>query len=863
MPIYRTNQFWDYLSNESIITIREAKKLLTHLSYNFDTQNYDKSYYWQTISKLEIDGIKYETIRFPGGLTSWLANKLSIGIEEKSYLEYEWDEDEILAEAEKVKLINPDYEIRDYQLEAVETSLNNFRSLINASVGSGKEQPCDIIIPTPDGFKKFGDLKIGNRIFGLDGKSQFVTGIFPQGKKDVYKISFQNGATVECGLEHLWTVRKNHGKNKVITLKDMLNNYYKLDSRGFKRYLYSVDYIEPVEYAKKEYFIDPYILGILIGDGTLTTENIGFSCPDNEIEIVQRIIKILPKTHHLQANRYPACPQYYIRMSTPRGKGKYNLYKKEIKRLNLNVKSHLKFIPDEYMLGSIQQRKDLLAGLLDADGCCRKRKKHCSITYGTVSEKLAQDIQKLVFSLGGAATIRSYKRKNKRKEFEVRIELLFNPFLLNRKKSNFVPYRITNTIINIEKIRTTECMCIKVSNEDELYITQNYIPTHNTSIMALVCKCLINNNKILILNGNNLILGQIAERLASFGITDVSWKEGEEPDFAKSIVVMNIANSDSHLNRQDEKYINYLKNDVKTIIYDEAHHLQSLTAFEPILYTNPDNLKHLIGYSGSPFRNRKDPYKTQEDFRTVAIIGEPNFNYEMKDAIKAGSIAQPYGYFIRYPNKACFVPKAYEKNYNMQYRANITYNKARNKAGFEMLKFLNQYGIKTFASVNNTKAAQNKMKELKEIGINSLLICGNNTIYEWGNGPRGGLKLEKRKGGKTEVINALNNNYNIIFGTSVLDEGVSIDIFQAAVLFSAGKTNIAGIQRLGRASRKRINGQNVSFVIDFQDIGGYPTFEQHYLERREMMIDSGIKIFDNVLNFIDFIKRISEENKKD
>lgn len=523
MPIYRTNQFWDYLSNESIITIREAKKLLTHLSYNFDTQSYDRSYYWQTISKLEIDGIKYETIRFPGGLTSWLANKLSISIEEKSYLEYEWDEDEILAEAEKVKLINPDYEIRDYQLEAVETSLNNFRSLINASVGSGK-----------------------------------------------------------------------------------------------------------------------------------------------------------------------------------------------------------------------------------------------------------------------------------------------------------------------------------------------------SSMLALTCKCLLKNNeKILILNGNNLILGQLAERLKSFGITDISWEEGKEPDFAKSVVVMNIANSDSHLNRQDEKYISYLKNDVKTIIYDEAHHLQSLTAFEPILYTNPDNLKHLIGYSGSPFRNRKDPYKTQEDFRTVAIIGEPNFNYEMKDAIKAGSIAQPYGYFIRYPNKACFVPKAYEKNYNMQYRANITYNKARNKAGFEMLKFLNQYGIKTFASVNNTKAAQNKMKELKEIGINSLLICGNNTIYEWGNGPRGGLKLEKRKGSKTEVINALSNNYNIIFGTSVLDEGVSIDIFQAAVLFSAGKTNIAGIQRLGRASRKRINGQNVSFVIDFQDIGGYPTFEQHYLERKEMMIDSGIKIFDNVLNFIDFIKRISEENKKD
>ena len=78
-------------------------------------------------------------------------------------------------------------------------------------------------------------------------------------------VSFQNGASVECGLEHLWTIRKNRGKNKTVTLKDIKDNYYKIDKRGFKRYLYSVDYIEPVEYQQKNYFIDPYLLGILRG----------------------------------------------------------------------------------------------------------------------------------------------------------------------------------------------------------------------------------------------------------------------------------------------------------------------------------------------------------------------------------------------------------------------------------------------------------------------------------------------------------------------------------------------------------------------------------------------------------------------
>ena len=107
----------------------------------------------------------------------------------------------------------------------------------------------------------------------------------------------------------------------------------------------------------------------------------------------------------------------------------------------------------------------------------------------------------------------------------------------------------------------------------------------------------------------------------------------------------------------------------------------------------------------------------------------------------------------------------------------------------------------------------------------------------------------------------MEDNYNIIFGTSVLDSGVSIDIFQAAVLFSAGKTNIAGIQRLGRASRKRLKGKNVSFIIDFKDVGGNYIFASQYEKRKKMMIDSGIKLFNNVIDFINFIKEIAKENK--
>lgn len=1172
--IYNTQTFWSYICNEGPFIVNQVKDILTRKEYDFDTKKYNIRKFYQSINKIEVEGIVYETIRFPTGLINFILKKLPLQVEIKEPRYKIYNEQEVLECANVVKDINPSFEIRDYQIEACLASLNNFQSLIHSSVGSGKEQPCDIIIPTPEGFKKFGTLKPGDVVFGKNGKSQKVIGIYPQGMKDVYRISFQNGASVECGLEHLWTIRKNRGKNKTVTLKDIKDNYYKIDKRGFKRYLYSVDYIEPVEYQQKNYFIDPYLLGILIGDGTLTTENIGFSCPNTEIEIVQKIRDLLPKTYHLQPNLYPTCPQYYIRMSTSQGKGKFNLYKKEIERLKLNVKSHLKFIPEEYLLGSIQQRKELLAGLLDADGCCRKRVKSCSITYGTTSERLAKDVQQLVFSLGGAATIRSYKRKNRNKEYEVCIELLFNPFYLTRKRNNYIPYLINNTIINIEKIRKAECMCIKVSNEDELYITQNYIPTHNTSVMSLVCK-ILENDKILILNGNNIILQQIYDRLISFGITDVSWNPSKEPDYTKSIVLINARSSDERLNKQDEAYLDFLQK-VNTFVVDECfegnteiltntgwkkfqeltgnelfanfnaetkeiyftsgklikrlhtekcikwkvhrkssiiltpkhqqlyyhndlpikcniqdlkfynngnyiacsgkgigkdkhltnlerilialqadgcatqkndrhcyhigfykqrkikrwlellkafdgkvvelkplvknnkitrrwhiwlpeyseakakylnkcfdlttfsqekavefieeikqwdgfkqsenitayisqeksntdfvsavatlagysayqehgkdnrnnykdwyrvflskqykkvlqnckkeeidyndyvycvevpehniivrgsgdkqytfisgncQHMQALTNFEPIFYMDEINLKHIIGYSGSPFRNYDHPYNNADDFTLIAIIGEPAFSYEMKDTIEDQNIAQPYSYFINYRNKEAWLPDHLKDNYFVQYRMNITHNKARNRAGIEMLKFLNKFGVKTLASINNIKPGQNLMKTLKEEGVASIFVCGDNTVYEWKPTRSGKLKLYTEEGGVDNIKQAFEKGYNIIFGSTVMDEGVDIADFQAVVLFSGGKTPIAGIQRVGRASRKKKTGKNISFVIDFKDIGGASIFQNQYEKRKKMMKDCGVINIEKVQDFCKMIEELNSETE--
>lgn len=1104
MPLLITNTFWNYIINEDLSFLEDCKRILTKKIYNYDTNKYEYHAYYQ-----ELPFLNYMTLRFPAGLTKYLLSKTYLPIENKNKLETTYTEEDVLKIANEIQSINPKFEIRPYQLEATLTSLNRFSSLIQSSTGSGKGQPNWLEIPTPQGFKKIGELKVGDYVFGSNGKPTKISGVFPQGKQKIYKFKFTSGKETICDENHLWTFHCYGCKSKTYSTKELLTkNIYTIDKRGVKQYKFINELPKPIEYPEKQFDIDPYLLGVIIGDGNTTNRMVLISNPEIDKQLREFIDNKIDKTKYiLKIDYHTNCPRISINLINKRLK-KQSFFQK-IKDLKLDCKSIDKFIPKQYFYGSVQQRLELLRGLMDTDGCCYKRKKHCSVSYSTSSYQLAKDIQQLVFSLGGICRFKKSDNRKTNIGYNLLIQLKVCPFNLDRKKQNWVPFIRNERLCEISYISEDYTTCIKVEAENELYITSDYIVTHNTSILSLVCTILKDKN-ILILNGNNIILQQIYDRLISFGNTDVSWNPSKEPDYSKRIVLINTSTSDSRLNKQDDKYIDFLKS-VNAIIWDECfsgdteiltdkgykrfdeltgdelfanfkadtkeiyftkgdliikkptsqciswktankanviltekhqqlyydvntskikkdeiknisfinknnkifcsgrgigkkehlstadklliaqcvdesilqkfkdyfslidfsyevaeefiieiiklrrlkqsksvykyistnkdnvdfvsavaslagyetyqqhgidkrknykdwyrvflrkrelkslqnckkvpykqldtvycvnvpehniivrnggdyqyafisgncHHIQSVTAFEPIFYTDPEKLKYLIGYTASPFRNYNDPYANADDFRTIAILGEPAFKYEMKDTIQDGNIAQPYSYFIRYNNIKKDPPKQFKDNYYLQYRLNITYNQNRNKAGLEMLKFLNRNGIKTLASFSNIKPGQNMMKTLKLQGINSLFICGASTIYEWVYTQRGSLKLEKRKGSILDIKAALEGDYNLIFGSTAVDEGVDVDLFQAVVLFSAGKTPIAGLQRIGRAARKRKTGDNISFVIDFKDVGGCYIFEKQYKQRREIMEDSGIKNISNVQEFIQLIE---------
>lgn len=380
--------------------------------------------------------------------------------------------------------------LREYQAEGVAYGMEKLHFINGDAPGLGKEQPLSSLIATPDGFVKMGNVKIGTSVFGADGNIYNVTGVFPQGKKDVYEITFNDGVVTHCGIDHLWKIRdanrRRRGNGWIIKPLSFMLKWgvlSKLDNKreksGRKAALkWEIPMCDPVKYSEKDYLIHPYLLGIMLGDGSLGNKCICISIPDTEKEILDRITYLIPEYMKFTPNRSGACPNYSLAQKYAY---KNNPFMKEIRELKLDVNGSKKFIPEIYLHGSVEQRIELLRGLMDSDGSAKKNR----LTFHSKSKSLVDSVATLVRSLGGQAIIRIYDRThhNKGIEYQLNIRIKICPFYLTRKiaqynikKENYCSRYIKSVVLKSNE----ECQCISVSAPDKLYLTDNYIVTHNT-----------------------------------------------------------------------------------------------------------------------------------------------------------------------------------------------------------------------------------------------------------------------------------------------------------------------------------------------------------------------------------------------
>lgn len=332
----------------------------------------------------------------------------------------------------------------------------------------GKGHPVDHPVLTPDGWREIGHLEMGDEIIGSDGRATEVVGIYDRGELPVYRVRFNDGAEVVCDADHLWRVRASKGWVTYST-RSLMEDKTLQDAQGVNRY--QVPLVEPIQHPWVDLPVDPYLLGALIANGHL-----------------QGTPRIASNDEHVRARVMASgetIKESTSSTSTASGLSVHDI-RDRLRVLGLYGKrSGEKFVPSSYLFASEMQRRYLLAGLLDCDGSSGKE-----TNYHTTSHQLALDVQALVRSLGGVARVHSYPRTHPDGRpytmHAVGILLAENPFTTPRKAAIWkAPTKRSRRMVSITPEGKSQVRCIKVAADDALYVTSDYVVTHNTTLSLL------------------------------------------------------------------------------------------------------------------------------------------------------------------------------------------------------------------------------------------------------------------------------------------------------------------------------------------------------------------------------------------
>ena len=373
---------------------------------------------------------------------------------------------------------------------------------------NGKAISLDSEIPTPNGWKLMRDIHKGDYVFGQDGQPSLVLYESEIFKKDMFAVTFDDNSVVKASADHIWTVQTKDSRRTSkrpikrlksaklnlrdsdgwhdLTTADMLNDFAhtRSDGKGTE-YKYRVPICKPVNYPSKELPIDPYTLGVWLGDGSKSDTII--TCSDLDKD--EMMANLTNEGHSCKWLEHKNRAGSISIDKNKRGGQQPNLLREKLRDLGVWMNKH---IPDEYMTASVNQRLALLQGLMDTDGTCSKVGE-CE--FDQKDKHIAEQVFELVSSLGFRGKLRAKKASCNGKDAGIVYRVLFYTdknmpcFRLKRKserlKDKLATRMLSKSIVDIKSIPTEESKCIMIDNPSHLYLTgRGYIATHNTQFIA-------------------------------------------------------------------------------------------------------------------------------------------------------------------------------------------------------------------------------------------------------------------------------------------------------------------------------------------------------------------------------------------
>lgn len=752
------------------------------------------------------------------------------------------------------------YEERDYQGHAIDLAVKKTRGILKMATGSGKCLGKGTPVIMFDGsVKNVEDIKIGELLMGPDSKPRTVLST-TSGVGPLYRVDQNNGDSYVCNDEHILCVQKTSSPSKKQFGGEIVEitaeNFYKSNKnfkhlhKGFKC---------GVEFPHQEVDLDPYYLGLWLGDGT--SKNADITTGDKEIKdfiydfaekngvfvreangkgcktycIHSNKIGIIKKCNFTDCNQNAIsrnlCDKHYRRLINHNKLEKIDRKNKIVeilKKLNVTLNKH---IPLSYIRNSREIRLKLLAGLIDSDGASDKKG---AIVFYNTNKKLAEDVLFLARSLGFRSSINIKKDQIKSigyngTSYRVRISGKISeiPMKLKRKcAGDKTKYSALRYGINLNPIGTGEYFGFEIDG-DKRFLLGDFTVTHNTlTLVKLISKIKTGPFMFYVLNKD--LLDQAHEALSQYLNVPIGKIGGGECSIHNinactiQTAVRAVNSGNSQFDIKNYKYddedswdeedlgsdrlqnIYKLVNQTKGCYMDECHHSSAKSVMD-VINASPHAYWKYAG-SSTPYR------EDGADIVIQALFGRKIVDINASYLIKKGYLCKPSIIFEKFQQDCEF------HSFPSIYKHCITENEEFNKHIADTAKYLMSNNLSTLILVQHKSQGELIKKYLKSDNIEFLT----------GNTPKKQRKESIEKLRKRETL--------CLIATTLADEGLDIPTLDAALLAGGGASSTRVNQRVGRTLRidkSNPNHRTKSIVICYDH--GVKYIKQHIAKVKKIL----------------------------
>jgi Phage terminase-like protein, large subunit len=361
------------------------------------------------------------------------------------------------------------------------------------SKGSGKAECLTNAILTTAGWRRIGDLAVGDYVFHPSGKPTMVTQLHPVGQWDTWEVEVSDGTVLTVSGEHLFTVDEFVGsskrKRRTLDVRAMAREGLVFDrplTKGSTKATkggvgkFALPETEPLEFPERDLPVDPWVLGYWLGDGTSSSGE-ATADVDDVPHVRERCWAAGYELSDLRQKKEGGRARKFTILGLSR----------DLREAGVLNDKH---IPEEYLYASVEQRRALIQGLMDSDGYIDKKG---SAEYCQVRKQIADGMAFLLRSMGVKVNVRESEAKLYGRVTGPRYRLTFKPYkhqnlvTLPRRAERVQEQRrkpIPRVIKDVRRVAPVDARCITVEAEDGLYVTgETMVVTHNSPFAAALC----------------------------------------------------------------------------------------------------------------------------------------------------------------------------------------------------------------------------------------------------------------------------------------------------------------------------------------------------------------------------------------